>query len=72
MHPIADLFGPDLSRDDFCRRVGVSKSHLSLILKGKRGISYDLAERIEAEFSLLAADLMKHQKALTEGAGASA
>lgn len=30
------------------RLLGVSKSHLSLILKGKRGISLDLAAKIEA------------------------
>lgn len=72
-HPIAELFGPDLSRDKFCERVGMSKSHLSLMLKGRRGLSYDLAVRIEKEFpSLPAADLLKHQKAIMVPEGAAA
>jgi len=34
---------------EFARLVGISPSHLNLILKGKRGASLDLAKRIEVE-----------------------
>jgi len=74
IHPIAKLFGPNLSRDEFCERVDVSKSHLSLVLQGKRGMSYGLAERIEQHFGpkVRAAELLRHQKRLVEQVGAAA
>lgn len=73
-HPIAALLNPALTREDFCKRVGVSKSHLSLILQAKRGVSYALAERIELEFAQpagFASALMKYQREAMETVGAA-
>jgi transcriptional regulator with XRE-family HTH domain len=41
------LAGPGKKRE-FARKVGCSEPHLSLILKGERGMSLDLAKRISA------------------------
>lgn len=35
------------TRSEFARRIDCSESHLSLILQGKRGVSYDTARNIE-------------------------
>jgi len=42
----------------FAREVQCSESHLSLILNGKRGLSYPLAERIHAKTGIPVKDLM--------------
>ncbi len=42
----------------FAREVQCSESHLSLVLNGKRGLSYPLAHRINAKTGIAIADLM--------------
>lgn len=71
-HPLSQWIDERMTDADFARRVGVSKSHLSLILQGKRGLSLDLAVRIEeiTEGEFPAARLLREQKTLTDSAGA--
>lgn len=42
----------------FAREVECSESHLSLVLNGKRGLSYKLAERIQAKTGIAVQELM--------------
>lgn len=42
----------------FAREVRCSESHLSLVLNGKRGLSYPLATRIHAKTGIAVDDLM--------------
>lgn len=60
MDTATDLIAPDgraqlaeylagTTQADFARKVECSESHLSLILKGERGMSFALAKRISAE-----------------------
>jgi transcriptional regulator with XRE-family HTH domain len=42
----------------FAREVECSESHLSLVLNGKRGLSYALAQRISAKTGIAMDDLM--------------
>jgi len=42
----------------FAREVQCSESHLSLVLNGKRGLSYPLAERINAKTGIPISELM--------------
>lgn len=55
---------------EFARRLGISKSHLSLILQGKRGMSADLQARIEIETGGLftATRLQREQQAFKQAA----
>lgn len=49
-HPLANwIDAAKMKRAEFARVVGISPSHLTLILKGRRGVSLDLAFRIEAQ-----------------------
>lgn len=43
---------------EFAREVGCSESHLSLVLRGKKGLSYPLAERINAKTGIEISELM--------------
>lgn len=47
IHPLADWIDARMSRSAFAEKVGTSEPHLSLVLKRKRGISLELAIRIE-------------------------
>lgn len=47
LHPLADWIDARMSRSEFAERAGTSEPHLSLILQRKRGLSLDLAVRIE-------------------------
>lgn len=52
MHPLADWLkrqSPPLTQAEFAKRVGVSDSHLSLAIRGDRGMSLSAALSIERE-----------------------
>lgn len=52
LHPLArwiDARQPKMTRAQFAGRVGTSESHLSLFLKGERGLSLKVAVAIEKE-----------------------
>lgn len=50
MHPLAQWFeARKANKAEFARRVGISRSHLTLIIQGKRGVSVDVAKRIAEE-----------------------
>lgn len=72
-HPLSQWIDQRMTDAEFAGKVGISKSHLSLILQGKRGLSLDLAVRIEeitkGEFP--AARLLREQKTITDAAGVS-
>lgn len=63
---LAKWIDENSSRLDFARKVEIGKSHLSLILQGKRGMSFDVATRIErvTKGAFTAARLMSDQKSL--------
>jgi plasmid maintenance system antidote protein VapI len=69
-HPLSDWIESHMSRAAFADLVKVKKSHLSLILQGKRGMSLDVAARIEAATSgeFTASRLLKEQKSLMSAA----
>lgn len=52
----------------FAREVQCSESHLSLVLNGKRGLSYPLATRIHAKTGIPVEELMSPPLAPDEGA----
>ena len=52
---VSALEGPQKA---FAEAVGVSEPHLSLILAGKRGVSWDVALRIERATGIPASTLM--------------
>lgn len=52
----------------FAREVRCSESHLSLVLSGKRGLSYPLAQRIHAKTGIPVEELMSPPLAPDEGA----
>lgn len=52
----------------FAEKVGCSESHLSLVLKRSRRLSYDLAKRIEAEADIPVDELMAPPLAPSEAA----
>lgn len=64
-HPLIDWIDARMSRSEFARQVETSEGHLSLVLQRKRGLSLDLAVRIEnataGEFT--AARLLREQQA---------
>lgn len=70
-HPLAQWIDSRMRDTEFAQQAGVSKSHLSLILQGKRGMSLDLAVRIEqiTEGEFTAARLLHEQKLMTEATG---
>jgi len=45
-HPLADWIEANTTQAKFARAVRCSESHLSLILKGERGVSLPLAQRL--------------------------
>lgn len=50
LHPLAtwiDEQQPKITRGEFANRIGTSAPHLSLFLKGKRGLSLEVAVNIE-------------------------
>lgn len=50
IHPLAtwiDGHQPKMTRADFARKIEVSEGHLSLFLKGKRGLSLKSAVAVE-------------------------
>lgn len=51
------------TRADFAKVVGCSEPHLSLILGGKRGLSLELAARIETETGVPAVSLVRRAEA---------
>lgn len=63
-HPLIDWIDARMSRAEFARRVETSEPHLSLILQRKRGVSLDLAVRIENETAgeFTAARLLREQQ----------
>lgn len=66
IHPLAKwLEDAGESRASFARRVGVSESHLSLILKWTRGLSLDMAVRFEdaTNGEVKAVDMRKREAA---------
>lgn len=69
---LAQWIDARMSDADAARELGISKSHLSLILKGQRGISLELAAKIETltggEFTALR--LHQEQRGRDEPAGA--
>lgn len=46
-HPLARWIGAHMTKAEFSRRVGMSPSHLTLVLQRKRGVSLDIARKIE-------------------------
>lgn len=70
-HPLAAWIDAWGSRREFARKVNCHETHLSNVLQGKKGLSLDLAVRIEeitgGEFT--AARLLQEQKAMMEAAG---
>lgn len=49
LHPLAIWIDERTTRSAFCKRVGLSEPHLSLFLRGKRGLSLKVAVAIERE-----------------------
>lgn len=50
IHPLANWIDgrqPKMTRADFARKIEVSEGHLSLFLKGKRGLSLKSAVAVE-------------------------
>jgi transcriptional regulator with XRE-family HTH domain len=45
-HPLTDWIEANTTQAQFARDAKCSESHLSLILKGKRGVSLPLAQRL--------------------------
>jgi transcriptional regulator with XRE-family HTH domain len=45
-HPLADWIEANTTQAQFARDAQCSESHLSLILKGQRGVSLSLAQRL--------------------------
>jgi len=56
---VAHINGLDGTQAAFARVVGCSESHLSLILKGERGLSLGLAVRIERETGIPASSWVR-------------
>lgn len=46
-HPLATWIDAKMKRAEFARIVGVSPSHLTLVLQDRRGLAMDVAFRIE-------------------------
>lgn len=63
-HPLSAWIDARTTDADFARQAGISKSHLSLVLAGKRGLSLELAVRIEqiTEGAFTAARLLELAK----------
>lgn len=73
-HPLAPWIKERMPDAQFAKAAGISKSHLSLILQGKRGLSLDLAVRIEeiTEGEFTAARLLKEQRTMMDAAAEAA
>lgn len=48
IHPLAAWIDARMPRAEFARKAGMSEPHLSQVLQRKRGLSLDVAVRIEA------------------------
>lgn len=72
-HPLAAWIDANTSRVEFARAIKINKSHLSLILQGKRGMSLKVAARIEAETGgeFTAGRLLQEQQAMMQSAEAA-
>lgn len=55
---LADFASDRGAQVKFAREVQCSESHLSLVLNGKRGLSYPLATRIHAKTGIPVEELM--------------
>lgn len=47
-HPLSEWIKGRMSRAEFARQIGVSQSHLTLVLKRERGVSVGVANKIDA------------------------
>jgi DNA-binding transcriptional regulator YdaS (Cro superfamily) len=65
---LADWIDPRMSRAEFARRAGMSASHLSLVIRGERGLSLRQAVAIEhaTQGAVSAASLLRQRPAKAE------
>lgn len=60
---LADYIRTETTQAEFARAIECSPSHLSLILKGERGVSFGLAKRISAATGgRVPVELLPHEK----------
>ncbi len=64
IHPLATWIDARMPRSEFAKKAGMSEPHLSQVLQRKRGLSLDVAVRIEAatDGEFTAARLHEEQK----------
>lgn len=62
-HTLAEWIDARMSRAEFARKIGMSASHLSLVISGERGLSLRQAVAIEqaTERAVSTADLLAHR-----------
>ena len=61
---LAEFIRPRMTQAQFAKDVGCSESHLSLVLKGERGVSLGLAKRIsEATAGAIPVEALPHEAA---------
>lgn len=64
---LAEYIRARTTQAQFAREVGCSDSHLSLVLKGERGVSFGLAKRIsEATRGEIPVELLPHESEAAE------